>query len=330
MASNTGILPAEHWATHEGYHSGPDSESATTSLAESVYNYRTLHGRTYHSDRGEDQQYWGANDNRQSESLDINHHCSTLALGGKLFLAPLEKGKVKHALDVGTGTGIWAIDFAAEFPDTQVIGTDLSPIQPTWIPPNLKFEIDDFNLPWTFPPNQFDFIHFRWLIGTTSDWDTFFARAFETTKPGGWVESYEMSAIIESDDGSITDQHALGQWGKIFIEGGQKIGRSFRVVQDELQKKAMQAAGFVDIQEKNIKMPIGTWPADKDLKEMGMFAQATLESDPEGYILFMTSTLGWSREEVLAYISVLRKETRMRELHPYYRQKVVWGRKPAA
>lgn len=29
-------------------------------------------------------------------------------------------------------------DFASEFPDAKVIGTDLSPIQPTWVPPNLK------------------------------------------------------------------------------------------------------------------------------------------------------------------------------------------------
>lgn len=29
-------------------------------------------------------------------------------------------------------------DFADEFPNAEVIGTDVSPIQPSWIPPNLK------------------------------------------------------------------------------------------------------------------------------------------------------------------------------------------------
>ena len=28
-------------------------------------------------------------------------------------------------------------DFADEYPNTEVIGTDISPIQPTWVPPNL-------------------------------------------------------------------------------------------------------------------------------------------------------------------------------------------------
>lgn len=29
-------------------------------------------------------------------------------------------------------------DFADEFPEAEVTGTDISPIQPGWIPPNLK------------------------------------------------------------------------------------------------------------------------------------------------------------------------------------------------
>lgn len=31
-----------------------------------------------------------------------------------------------------------ASDFADEYPDAEVIGTDISPIQPGWVPPNLK------------------------------------------------------------------------------------------------------------------------------------------------------------------------------------------------
>ncbi|KAJ4252883.1 hypothetical protein NW762_010789 [Fusarium torreyae] len=64
----------------------------------------------------------------------------------------------------------------------------------------------------------------------------------------------------------------MGQWGKIFVEGGKKIGRTFTVVQDELQNKAMAEAGFVDIQQKMYKAsssPIGSWPKDERLREIG-------------------------------------------------------------
>jgi methylase of polypeptide subunit release factors len=55
-----------------------------------------------------------------------------MMLDNRLGLAPPnEPGvNVKRVLDVGTGTGIWAIDYADEHPDTQVVGVDLSPIQP--------------------------------------------------------------------------------------------------------------------------------------------------------------------------------------------------------
>jgi cyclopropane fatty-acyl-phospholipid synthase-like methyltransferase len=55
-----------------------------------------------------------------------------MLLGGKLYVAPLDETKTQRILDIGTGTGIWAIEMADQFPQAEVIGTDLSPIQPSW------------------------------------------------------------------------------------------------------------------------------------------------------------------------------------------------------
>lgn len=54
-----------------------------------------------------------------------------LTMDGKLFLAPLGP-KPGRILDIGTGTGIWAIDVGDEYPSAEIIGTDLSPTQPSW------------------------------------------------------------------------------------------------------------------------------------------------------------------------------------------------------
>lgn len=85
-------------------------------------------------------------------------------------------------------------------------------------------------------------------MGSIPDWDKFFAQAYRCCRPDGWVESFEPSPFFTSDDGTVNEESALGQWGKFFIEGGKKFGMNFTIVEDDVQVKAMEAAGFVDIQ----------------------------------------------------------------------------------
>lgn len=43
--------------------------------------------------------------------MDMVHHIYSLLLGGKLYQAPISSNP-HRVLDLGTGTGIWAMDFA--------------------------------------------------------------------------------------------------------------------------------------------------------------------------------------------------------------------------
>jgi len=79
-----------------------------------------------------------------------------------------------------------------------------------------------------------------------------------------------------------------------------------------------------------LQAPIGSWPKDLKMKEIGAYAKATLEQDIEGYVLFMANVMGWKKDEISVYIAHLRRELRSSKFHPLYRQRVVWGRKPAA
>jgi len=260
--------------------------------------------------------------------MDILHHVSTLMQDGKITLAPIDDS-IQKVLDVGCGTGIWAIDFADQHPSAEVIGVDISPSQPQWIPPNLKFEIDDVTQPWTYAPNSFDYIHMRWLVGAIPDWYALFREVFQTLKPGGIFESKESSCMIQADDGTVPYGSALDQWGRVFVEAGNKFGRSFRVYEDDIQVKAMEAAGFVDLKVTNLKTIIGPWPADPKYKEIGQYARLALEQDIEGYIIYLwTNGLGWTREEIAVYAAHLRRELRSTRFHAYYPQRVVVGRKP--
>ncbi|KAK4184084.1 Demethylmenaquinone methyltransferase [Podospora australis] len=339
-STDSDILPAQHWqnAPIEEAEFDDDDEDAdsafgggtdsTASLSESILNFRNLHGRTYHSDIGA-AAAWTPNDESQAESMDIHHHMCTLLLDGKLFLAPIPDD-VQKVIDIGTGTGIWAIDFADTYPAANVIATDVSPVQPNWVPPNLSFEIDDANQEWTFKDNTFDYIHLRAMFGSIADWGAFYREAFRCCKPGGYLEDHSNSVKFDSDDGSVTPDSPMGQWTKVFWEGGRKFGRSFRVVEDSLQEKGMREAGFVDIVVRDFKCPIGAWPKDKRLKELGSFAKLVLESDMEGYILYMWSAvMGWKPDEIQVFIAHLRRQLNDKAVHAWYQHRVVYGRKPA-
>lgn len=49
------------------------------------------------------------NDEKEMDRLDLHHHMVVLALGKKLFTAPIDKAKTHRVLDIGTGTGICEI-----------------------------------------------------------------------------------------------------------------------------------------------------------------------------------------------------------------------------
>lgn len=114
--------------TDSAYGDDTDAQSDTTSLMSEVLNFKYENGRRYHSYR--EGEYVLPNDEAEQDRQDILHHVRNLVLDGALYRAPL-KADIQRALDIGTGTGIWAIDFADQFPTAEVIGTDLSPIQPS-------------------------------------------------------------------------------------------------------------------------------------------------------------------------------------------------------
>jgi len=93
------------WSTSR---SGSSLDSETTSIGSAAFEYEYENGRRYHGFRAG--QYALPNDEVEQDRLDMMHHVYSLILGGKLHLAPLKNPQ--NILDVGTGTGIWAIDMA--------------------------------------------------------------------------------------------------------------------------------------------------------------------------------------------------------------------------
>ncbi|KAF6810664.1 SAM-dependent methyltransferase [Colletotrichum sojae] len=300
------------------------STSSTASLSESINEYRRLHGRTY----TQKVDYWGPNDEKQNEGLDINHWWMTLFLGDRLSLAPIDKSP-QNVLDLGTGTGVWAIDFADEFPTAQVIGVDVSPIQPSWVPPNCKFQIDDIEQPWTWPNEYFDFIHIRNLEGAIAEWDKLYKQAFIHMKPGSYIEIKEFDIETRSQVQELDKDHPFKAWSKNLLEAADKLGKVGLQCRNNGIAKSLRAAGFTDIVEQKLLVPVGPWANDPILKEVGIGSLAYLDQSLEGFGTFLLKeVMGWEYAEVILFISQFRKALKDFRLQPVFDLHVVYARKP--
>lgn len=227
----------------DDYHS--DTSNYTASLLSDVKDYAYENGRRYHSYR--EGHYVLPNDEQEQDRQDLLHHVRNLVLNGALFRAPLDKS-VQRVLDIGTGTGIWAIDFADSYPSAEVIGTDLSPIQPSWVPPNVRFIVDDAEEPWLFSASRpFDFIHARDLGGAIGDWPRLLRQAYTHLKPGGWIELQEFEVTLKSDDGTMRLAPTLCEYLGRLHEASEAFQRPMNIAEGHRQR--LVEAGFENVQD---------------------------------------------------------------------------------
>ncbi|ORY67601.1 S-adenosyl-L-methionine-dependent methyltransferase [Pseudomassariella vexata] len=280
-------------------------------------------GRFYHGYK--DGKYFLPNDADEQDRLDFQHAGVMLLLDGRLACAPVRQPR--HVMDVATGTGIWALEFARQNPGSHVIGTDLSRIQPDLeaTVPNCEFIKEDAEEEWMYE-HKFDYVHLRFVGSCFHSHRTVLRHAFDNMNPGGWIE-YQDSLPELYRLGGSAEGSAVKKWCDLMVRGAATMGRDLLVPMH--YNNWLIETGFVDVHEEMIPAPFNTWPADPKLKEVGKYSSLNWRTGvlaSTRRIVMTTGDISPSELDLLAKevkAEILDEKNQM--FAPFF---VVYGRKP--
>ena len=98
--------------------------------------------------------------------------------------------------------------------------------------------------------------------------------------PGGWIEQLEGSLRVQCDDETLDPNSAFAQWDNVVGKAFASSGKPADTI-DHMRAR-IEAAGFINMQEKTYKVPIGYWAKNPLLKEAGRFNKMQFAAGMEG------------------------------------------------
>lgn len=115
--------------------------------------------------------------------------------------------------------------------------------------------------------------------------------------------------------GDPPTQSALYKWMQAINEGAIQLGRPWNNVPH--YKQWFEELGFQDVVEKMYYFPLNAWAEGKFYKEMSVYAQTDLLNGLEGLSLKVLGAMGWTPEQVKAYLPAVRDDVKNTKMHCY-------------
>ncbi|KAE9987011.1 hypothetical protein EG328_004143 [Venturia inaequalis] len=297
------------------------SESDNTSVRSETKDYVEENGRLYHAD-WIDGKYLLPNDEREQRRLDSQH--DFLFDSNSLHKAPLQG--LLSVLDVGTGTGRWAMAFADAYLDAEVTAVDISPnLMPIWPPTNCKFLVDDAEHIGGIGNKEYNYVHVRLLHGFRNP-ARFFRHAWEALLPGGYIEITEFELPLQFHDPEKARDSALMTWSANVIEGASRLGIDLTIA--EKISTLLKDGGFEDIEESISAWPIGAWPKKHERKELGVRLQEYWMETLAAFAWRPLREMDWHNEETQCLLAKMRTEICGKNIRASMHVRTFWARKP--
>jgi hypothetical protein len=146
-------------------------------------------------------------------------------------------------------------------------------------------------------------------------------------KPGGWVELHEFDYTCHCDDGTQPEDYKFSEMMKTVGHAVKSMGIDFCPA-SKIQEKVSDA-GFINVTERTLKLPIGPWPRHQLLRKVGSYYLAVILDGLQAIAMRpLTKGLGWSPEAVEIFLSRVRESLKDRTIHSYMKLYVIYGQKP--
>lgn len=294
-----------------------DPQAGTTTLDTQYLRLTTIHGRDFQRYSIDHSIHLVPVDEEEADRLESQHQVLNIVFDGRHFFPPV--GRIRSVLDCGYGAASWAVEVAEAYPSSTVIGVDISPhMKPDDLPENFIAQLDDINRPFTFDANSFDFVNSRLIGGgiNRGRWPGYLRDIKKVLKSGCWVQIVECYHMCQSDNGSITDNHALRQWSNKYM-------RSIEEVKDPRAALQLQAlltsAGFTEIQTNMVPLPTCAWGTDARQRRIGEANKENIRQLLSTLAIFpFTRRLGMSINAVNELVNRARADAANANLRPYF------------
>ncbi len=186
--------------------------------------------------------------------LDVDS-ATTREMG--IFPADYSLAAGSYVLDLACGPGGWACKVAEAYPESEVIGIDISQKMMRYARAqaqaqrldNASFQVGNILQPLEFPDDAFDFVNAR-LISSfmpVDAWPTFVNECLRITRPGGTIRLTEAEWMFTNGRASehFADLVTRAMWqdGKSFAPDGKRFGATLQLLH------FLAAAGLINLKK---------------------------------------------------------------------------------
>lgn len=231
------------------------------------------------------------NDEMEQIRCTLVHQIFVHLLEEELTLAPIQDPT--HILDVGTGTGEWAIRMAELYPDAEIVGTDIAAIAETRsVPMNVFFEIEDAE-EWDRGPEFYDLIHLRCMEGAFKNWQFIYDSVFYSLKPGGWIEVQDFDSAEGFKDFvySFPPESPMFPLNYDINQAANMSGRYRGTF--FMEPRLLEEAGFVDITVTEYIIPVKV--GEESIGKIWLIS--CLDAFEANCLRLLTEYMGWDPEK---------------------------------